>query len=45
MSVALVPEVGETLRSDRDHHEEVPREGVVEGEARDGILLVFFVQT
>jgi len=42
--VALVPEAGEALPNDRavDNHEEVPREDVVEGEAHDRVLLIFF---
>jgi len=42
--VALVPEVGEVLHSDRavDHREEVPLEDVVEGEVHNGVLFSFF---
>jgi len=44
MLVALVPEVGEVLHSDRavDHREEVPLEDVVEGEVHNGVLFSFF---
>jgi len=40
MSVALVPEVGEVLHSDRAHHEVVLTEDVAGGEVLNETVLV-----